>query len=53
MCEKEKGERRGKGRETERARRRQALIELVIFKAFFLSIVCCGTRIRGKKRSSH
>lgn len=53
MREREKGERRGKGRETERARRRQALIELVIFKAFFLSIVCCGTRRRGKKRSSH
>lgn len=50
MREREKGERRGKGRETERARRRQALIELVIFKAFFLSIVCCGTRIRGKKK---
>lgn len=55
VCEREEkgGRERGKGRETERTRRRQALIELVIFKAFFLSIVCCGTRIRKKKRSSH
>lgn len=54
--QKKRGRERGKGGETERARRRQALIELVIFKAFFLSIVCCGTGIREggrKKRSSH
>lgn len=49
------GEKGAKGRETERARRRQALIELVIFKAFFLSIVCCGTGIRegGRKKEVH
>lgn len=53
----------GKGRETERARRRQALIELVIFKGTPphpsripppTSIVCCRTRMGRKKgRSSH
>lgn len=48
----ERGRERGKGRETERARRRQALIELVIFKAFFLSIVCRETGMRegGRKK---
>lgn len=53
--QKKRGRERGKGRETERARRRQALIELVIFKAFFLSIVCCGTGIRegGRKKEVH
>lgn len=50
----EGGEKRGKGRETERARRRQALIELVIFKGFFsLSIVCCRTRMGRKKKEVH
>lgn len=53
------GENEGKRRETERARRRQALIELVIFKGtppltHTHSIVCCRTRIGRKKgRSSH
>lgn len=51
--EKEGGQERGKGRKTERARRRQALMELVIFKAASLSIVCCRAGIRKKGRSSH
>lgn len=56
VCERERkreGEKGVKEEKTERARRRQALIELVIFKAISLSIVCSGAGIRKKRRSSH
>lgn len=39
-----------KGRKAKRARRRQALIERVIFKAISLSFVCFGAEMRKKKK---